>query len=449
MSKSQIIKIERKNESKKIEYLVYSAIVAAAILAIVMMALLITNSEKIKTKVGIEIVNEMIGNILELNDSVNPERDIVSSIHFQMKLINQSILELNSSLLLLRNEIEQFIEEKIPELSSMREIQIQELSSNMVELNQSVNELATMTQQQVKEISSNVDELSTQVESNSASSDQLTVGVQILNQITQSINYTPEGIAPSCSAIILENLVAPSGYYWVQSSNGSAIRVYCDMTRTCGNITGGWMRIAELDMRRNLSQCPPGLCLNTTYNRTCRICSYEGSCSLDVYPVGVNYSRVCGRVIGYQVGTPDAFSLLWSSGVDGVQITYGNPPMNIWAFAVAVDEIYDNEITSVCPCINPSDSRIQTVPSSFGNNYFCDTAAVFLPGVVDTFISNNTLWDGAGCGNQNTCCSFNNPPWFYRKLPGKTNEDIEMRVCRDENRNNEDIAIEIVDIFVQ
>ena len=209
MSKSQIIKIERKNESKKIEYLVYSAIFAAAILAMVTIALLITNSEKIKTKAGIEIVNEMIG---ELNDSVNLERDIVSSIHFQMKLINQSILELNSSLLLLRNEIEQFIEEKIPELSSMREIQIQELSSNMVELNQSVNELATMTQQQIKEISSNMDELSTQVESNSASSDQLTVGVQILNQITQSINYTPEGIAPSCSAIILENPVAPSGF---------------------------------------------------------------------------------------------------------------------------------------------------------------------------------------------------------------------------------------------
>ena len=444
MSKSQMIKIERKNESKKIEYLVYSAIFAAAILAMVTTALLITNSEKIKTQAGIEIVNEMIGNILELNDSVNLERDIVSSILFQTKLINQSILELNSSLLFLRNEIEQFIEEKIPELSSMRE-----LSSNMVELNQSVNELATMTQQQIREISSNVDGLSTQVESNFASSNKLTVGVQILNQITQSINYTPEGIAPSCSAIVLENPFAPSGYYWVQSCNGSAIRVYCDMTRTCGNITGGWMRVAELDMTRNLSQCPPGLCLSTTYNRICRICSYEGGCSLDVYPVGVSYSRVCGRVIGYQVGNPDAFSLLWSSGVDGVQITYGNPPMNIWTFAVAVDEIYNNEISSVCPCINPSDSTIQPVPSSFGNNYFCDTAGVFLPDVVDTFISNNTLWDGAGCGNQNTCCSFNNPPWFYRKLPGKTIEDIEMRVCRDENRNNEDIAIEIVDIFVQ
>ena len=35
---------------------------------------------------------------------------------------------------------------------------------------------------------------------------------------------------------------------------GSAVRVYCDMTRTCGNITGGWMRVAELDMTRTSSQ---------------------------------------------------------------------------------------------------------------------------------------------------------------------------------------------------
>ena len=34
---------------------------------------------------------------------------------------------------------------------------------------------------------------------------------------------------------------SPSGYYWVRASNGSAVRVYCDMTRSCGGITGGWI----------------------------------------------------------------------------------------------------------------------------------------------------------------------------------------------------------------
>jgi hypothetical protein len=51
----------------------------------------------------------------------------------------------------------------------------------------------------------------------------------------------------------------PSGYYWVRASNGSAVRVYCDMTRSCGGVTGGWMRVAELDMTNSSHQCPSGL----------------------------------------------------------------------------------------------------------------------------------------------------------------------------------------------
>ena len=449
MTNSQMIIIETKTEPKKIKYMVCSAIVAGAILSIVVIALLITNTENIKTKAGIEIVNEMNGNILELKDSVNSEGNILSFLIFQMKFINQSILELSSSLLYLREKWE-----KIPKLSSNM-VEIQELSSNTAELNRLVNELETMKQQQINEISSNVDELSTQVESNSASFNQLTVGVEMLNQIIQNIGYVPEGfvstsIAPSCSSIIQQNPLAPSGYYNVQSSNGSAVRVYCDMTRTCGNITGGWMRVAELDMTRTSSQCPPSLCLNTTNPHTCRICSYAGNCSLDIYPVGINYSRVCGRVIGYQVGTPDAFSIRYTSDFDGIQLTYAEPRTNIWTFAAAYAEVYDIK-SIVCPCINSSDPLIQSVPESIGSHYFCDTAAhaIIQPELFEKFFTNNTLWDGAGCGPQNACCSFNNPPWFYRELPNITNDDIEMRVCRDEDRSIEDVAVEVVDIYVQ
>ncbi len=59
------------------------------------------------------------------------------------------------------------------------------------------------------------------------------------------------------------------------------------------------------------------------------------------------------------------------------------------------------------------------------------------------------LWDGVGCGPLNTCCTFNNPPWFYKELPESTTDDIEMRVCSDGNRVDEDIAIESYDIYVQ
>ena len=67
----------------------------------------------------------------------------------------------------------------------------------------------------------------------------------------------------------------------------------------------------------------------------------------------------------------------------------------------------------------------------------------------DQFYSADPLWDGAGCGPLNTCCSFNNPPWFYKELPQPTTDDIEMRVCRNQPANDEDIAIDIIEVYVQ
>jgi hypothetical protein len=57
--------------------------------------------------------------------------------------------------------------------------------------------------------------------------------------------------------------------------------------------------------------------------------------------------------------------------------------------------------------------------------------------------------DGAGCGAGNACCTFNTPPWFYKQLSHPTTDDIEMRVCTDDPRNTEDIAIEIIEIYIQ
>lgn len=47
------------------------------------------------------------------------------------------------------------------------------------------------------------------------------------------------------------------------------------------------------------------------------------------------------------------------------------------------------------------------------------------------------------------CCSFNTPPWFYKQLSEPIIDDIEMRVCRNEAAQDEDIAIEMVEIYVQ
>ena len=154
--------------------------------------------------------------------------------------------------------------------------------------------------------------------------------------------------AASCSHILQMNPSSPSGHYWIRSSNGSAVRVYCDMTRSCGNITGGWMRVADLDMRDNSSQCPSGLRMGDSCNSepTCEIGtnSPNGKCSSNSYTShGLHYTHVCGMIRAYQYRTPDAFSHhgrqrpleINSNYVDGVSLTYGVPPMrqHIWTFA--------------------------------------------------------------------------------------------------------------------
>ena len=73
----------------------------------------------------------------------------------------------------------------------------------------------------------------------------------------------------------------------------------------------------------------------------------------------------------------------------------------------------------------------------------------YFPNSPLTFDFTDTLWDGHGCSISNYCCSFNNPPWFYKQLSKFTTDDIEMRVCKDEDASNEDVAIEIIEIYIR
>ena len=312
-------------------------------------------------------------------------------------------------------------------------------------LNQSINE-NYLTNKRMEEIRQGY---TRQLKTNII--DYLAIKRKLQQYISYALNASqklPPAQNFSCADIQMKDSALSSGYYWIESANGSSIRVYCDMTRMCGGVTGGWMRVAELNMTRTSSRCPPSLCLNIAHPRACRICSHLGACSLDIYPVGVSYSRVCGRVIGYQKGTPDAFSMTYSNGMDGVDFSYGNPRKNIWAFAAAVSETNYIYSENICRCINQNDANIPAPPIYFENYYFCDTGLLKLS-LNPSYVTSDPLWDGAGCGSRNTCCSFNNPPWFYRELPHPTADDIEMRVCRDETRINEDIAIEVIDVYVQ
>ena len=212
------------------------------------------------------------------------------------------------------------------------------------------------------------------------------------------------------------------------------------------------MRVAELDMTNSSHQCPSGLRQRTDSNlRTCvRDSDSPGCSSVNFSSATLEYSRVCGKIIGYQVGTTDSFGPndINTYYVDGVSLTHGTPRQHIWSFAAAHDEAGSCAVCN-CPCTNTNTASQATQPQPFvGNDYFCDTGSSEHPSST-TFYSDDPLWDGAGCGPLNTCCALNTPPWFYKQLPQTTTDGIEMRVCRNSDTNNEDIAIEMVEIYVQ
>ena len=261
--------------------------------------------------------------------------------------------------------------------------------------------------------------------------------------------------ACSCSDIPQDSL---SGEYWIQTDNNSIVKVYCDMTRSCCNSTGGWMRVANLDMTDHSQHCPAEFKFNNRSIAPFRTCGRVGpaGCVSTTYSVhNLEYSKVCGKVKGYQFGSPDAFHPFDSNQhltiddtyVDGVSLTHGHSPrQHIWTFACALDEVFTWSIAE-CDCIQPGQIA-GTVPPFVADDYFCETGSrnQWMNGI---FHNEDPLWDGRGCEGLNACCSFNHPPWFCKQLPKPTTDDIELRLCANFDTGDEDIPLEIVKIFIK
>ena len=87
---------------------------------------------------------------------------------------------------------------------------------------------------------------------------------------------SPNNPSSSCMSIHDYYPLAPSGTYYIHNKDGSkAVPVYCDMTRTCGGIKGGWTLVAKLDMTNRNNSCPKGLTQRPDYpKRTCTCLLY-------------------------------------------------------------------------------------------------------------------------------------------------------------------------------
>ena len=124
-----------------------------------------------------------------------------------------------------------------------------------------------------------------------------------------------------------------------------------------------------------------GLALKT-YSPRLRSCGRatndSAGCWSTLYNTGGSpYSRVCGRIRGYQFGATSAFFGVTHRqqgiNVDGVSLTHGgsNSHTHIWTFASGLSEIYDGRYTQeFCRCVT---NQALPPPSFVGNHYSCES----------------------------------------------------------------------------
>ena len=282
--------------------------------------------------------------------------------------------------------------------------------------------------------------------------------------------------AKSCQEI--KELGLPSDYYSIsthnQSSSPSTVRVFCNVTNT-----GGWARAVLLNMSDHTHSCPDEWREITSPKRTCGRThdnvddggANGAGCSSATFDThDQEYRRVCGRVVGYQYCNTMAF---WSyfhneedmtiddPFVDGVTISHGSSPrQHIWTFAAALHENYDGR-DAICKCTrgnyDHNSYRRVRVPPWVGTSYFCDTGTTTQPPattelcsqvVESVFYSNNSLWDGRGCGINSDCCQFHDPPWFCKELPEATRDNLEVRICGSSYPSFGDTPVELVELYI-
>ena len=275
----------------------------------------------------------------------------------------------------------------------------------------------------------------------------------IFTKITPGLDYLgelPMYAATSCQQIAGLKPNSTSGLYWIQDGC-CPLRVYCNMnTVECGG--GVWTRIANINMTIPSTMCPSGLERVTSPKHSCRRGVDRGSSSTTFSNFGLPYTKVCGYVIGYQFATPDAFGpfrqhhTVDNCYADGVLFSYNHPREHIWTFAAMPDRYTENGLHG-CPCKSNTTTYDGTVPAFVADDYFCETG-LHNEQYSFTYHTQNPLWDGKGFGTFPDGCEGTRNPWFRKEFLYTINSEVELRVCLDESRSNEDILIEQIYIYI-
>ena len=126
--------------------------------------------------------------------------------------------------------------------------------------------------------------------------------------------------------------------------------------------------------------------------------------------------------------------------VDGVSITAGSPRKHVWTYAVSGNAF---GITA-CPC---QFLGAAPAPTFVGDHYFCATTDLTIP--TYDFSDSAHIWSATVvCQPDSNCCN-RDQPWFYRDLGQASADDLELRICADQQTPDEDVGIDAAELFVR
>ena len=257
----------------------------------------------------------------------------------------------------------------------------------------------------------------------------------------------PRNVSSTCS------LQEKQGFQTIKATVNTSLSNVYSLVVQCGD--GPWYKVACLNMSDPSQACPPNWREYRTA-RGVRACGrFAMGCIGTFYLTGRQYSKVCGRIIGYQVASPDAFNTVTPAQnlnqvyADGVSITYGSPRTHMWTYSAGVTEGTHQVPQADCPCAVGASQR-KVAPAFIGNNYYCESGN----GITSQFdfaghlYDGDPIWDGELCEGQ--CCrNGKSPPWFSVNLRNPTTDDIEVRICGDQTVCDEDTPIALMELYVQ
>jgi len=251
----------------------------------------------------------------------------------------------------------------------------------------------------------------------------LQVDIEDLSEVTHVAPGYPN-LHSSCEDILKSDPFSSSGYYFTKSESGQLRSVYCRMER-CGTDDKPWTRVAYL----NLDNCPPGTKAKVFHGK--KTCLVErdkeylnGNCTEIVYPISQkdSYSKICGKIQGYSVGTLDGIVFKSVTDVnrfyvDGVSVVTGNT--HVWTLVAG-------------KCL------ANKIPQFVGTHWGCTDVGICHK--IGKFCHEHILWVNPRHDS--------NRQWFNREsLQGASN--ITVRVCRDQNPDDEDIALKEIELYIK